>query len=276
LQNQYSLSNKNINIDTIYPKLASQTNTLQNNQTEITKEVIIQTEFKKLANNVKESKFKASLFAKSLPKVISKATREKGEGIKWGLSFSIGSENNTANALGSGKTTLNGGLLLQANFKEKWTIGSGFVYGPKNYNANAQQYKFARTPIYQIDNIIASCNVLEIPLRVSYQINNQKRGSFYLNTGLSSFLMLKEQYIYEYSPSTNQPNRTIIKNNANQHVLSVLELSTTYQFKFKRKTSFGITPYIKLPLSGVGEGRINLKSTGINLNYNYDFTKKKK
>jgi hypothetical protein len=56
--------------------------------------------------------------AKSLPKEISKATREKGEGIKWGLSFVIGIENNTANALGSGKTTLNGGLLLQANFKE--------------------------------------------------------------------------------------------------------------------------------------------------------------
>jgi hypothetical protein len=66
--------------------------------------------------------------------------------------------------------------------------------------------------------------------------------------------MLKEQYTYQYNPSALQPDRTIIKNNANQRVLSFLELSATHQFKFKSKTSFGITPYVKLLLSGFGDG----------------------
>ena len=243
---------------------------------ELDKEEIIIAESRKLTSENKEPQIKSSLFYKVLPRKKIKTLQNKGEGVQWGLSFSLGPENNTVNGLGSGRTTLNGGMLVYANFKEKWTLSSGIVYGVKNYNANAQQYKFANTPRYQIDNIIASCDVLEIPLRASYQLAKYKKGSFYLNTGLSSLLMIKEQYTYQYNPTTWQPNKIILKNNANQHLLSVLELSTTYQFKLKGKSNLGISPFIKLPLGGIGEGEVNLKSTGINLNYNYDFTKKKK
>ena len=241
---------------------------------ELDKEEIIIAESRKLVSENKEPEIKSPLFYKALPKEKIKTLQNKGEGLQWGLSFSLGSENNTVNGLGSGKTTLNGGMFVYANFKEKWTLSSGIAYGVKNYNASAQQYKFANTPRYQIDNIIASCDVLEIPLRASYQLAKYKKGSFYLNTGLSSLLMIREQYTYQYNATTWQPNKTILKNNANQHLLSVVELSTTYQFKLKGKSNLGISPFIKLPLVGIGEGGVNLKSTGINLNY--DFIKKKR
>jgi hypothetical protein len=34
--------------------------------------------------------------------------------------------------------------------------------------------------------------------------------------------------------------------------------------------NIGIEPHVKLPMSGVGEGKIKLKSSGINLNVSYD------
>jgi hypothetical protein len=36
----------------------------------------------------------------------------------------------------------------------------------------------------------------------------------------------------------------------------------------------GIEPFVKIPLSGVGEGNINLKSSGISLKLRYDLDKK--
>lgn len=267
----------NIKNESVFSSLGNDSVLEEISDLELEKEEIIKVESKELVFASNEPEIKSILFEQSLTKKEKiKTPSVKGKGIDWGLSFSLGPENNTVNGFGTGKTTINGGALIQASFKEKWTLSSGFTYGIKNYNANAQQYTFQRTPRYQIDNIIASCDVLEIPLAVSYQIANQKKGSFYLNAGLSSFLMIKEQYTYQYNPSTLQPDRIIIKNNANQHLLSVLELSTTYQFKLKGKSNLGISPYVKLPLGGVGEGEVNLKSTGINLNYHYDLVKKKK
>ncbi len=266
----------NTKTDKIYSDVISKPITEEIANTETNKEETINVETKELVLATNENEIKPTLISKPLSKEKIKILPNKEEGIKWGLSFSFGPENNTVNGLGSGKTTLNGGVLVQADFKENWRLSSGFVYGVKNYNANMQQYKFSYTPQFQVINIIASCNVLEIPLKLSYQIANQKTGSFYLSGGLSSFLMLKEQYTWQYNANTSQPDRMIIKNNANQHFLSVLELSTTYQFKLKGKFNLGISPYVKLPLGGIGEGKVKLKSTGINLNYNYDFVKKKK
>ncbi len=275
-ESQNIKSNGNTKKEEIYSDLVSKSTTEEIAKTEINKEEPISVEAKKLMLATNEPEIKPTLFSKTLSKEKIKTSPNKRDGIKWGLSFSLGPENNTVDGLGSGKTTINGGILVQAGFKEKWRLSSGFVYGVKNYNASRQQYNFSYTPKYQIDNIIASCNVLEIPMRLSYQVASQKKGAFYINGGLSSFLMIKEQYTWQYNASTSQPDRTITKNNANQDFLSVLELSTTYQFKLKGKFNLGISPYVKLPLGGIGEGKVRLKSTGINLNYNYDFVKKKK
>lgn len=196
----------------------------------------------------------------------------------WGFAVLFGPENTTLSDLNAGKINLNTGLLLTAKIAKRWLFSTGLAYGVKNYNASAHHYHFGKTYAYKIDNIAASCDILEIPLRASYLISNKKSSSLSFNTGLSTLFMLKEKYIYQYETQLQLPNRVLIKKNSNQHYFSVLELSSTYAFKVKSgdRSNLGITPFVKLPLTGIGQGKVHLKSTGINLSYNYDFNKKTK
>ncbi len=87
--------------------------------------------------------------------------------------------------------------------------------------------------------------------------------------------MLKENYVFKYLPSTGRKDRVSEFTNANQHFFSVLDLSATYNIKLKsKKFALGFEPYIKIPLGGIGEGNVPLKSSGVSLKLRYDLNKK--
>ena len=51
--------------------------------------------------------------------------------------------------------------------------------------------------------------------------------------------------------------------NQNQHWFSILTLSGGYQYKISNRFSIMAEPYIEMPLSGIGFGKINLNSSGL-------------
>jgi hypothetical protein len=70
------------------------------------------------------------------------------------------------------------------------------------------------------------------------------------------------EYYYKYpSGQTNTKDWTI--HNQNQNFLSILNLSGGYQYYFNNRISVMAEPYVNLPLSGVGAGKVKLKSGGI-------------
>ncbi|MNV93619.1 hypothetical protein D3C71_1883310 [compost metagenome] len=86
--------------------------------------------------------------------------------------------------------------------------------------------------------------------------------------------MLKEDYTFKYTPGSGISDRLVEKRNANQHLMSVVDLSATYFIKLKtEKFKIGVEPFVKIPLTGVGEGKVNLKSSGISLKIRYDLDK---
>ena len=76
--------------------------------------------------------------------------------------------------------------------------------------------------------------------------------------------MKKESYDYLYQTPTGQTyNYEKTVSNENKHYFSVLTLSGGYQYKLSSRFSFIAEPYIKIPLSGIGLGKIKLNSTGV-------------
>lgn len=195
--------------------------------------------------------------------------------IQWTLGFLVGPELSTSDQPQNGLTSLSTGLTFGLK-KNNFLLSLGARYGIKNYNANVNQYHKVN-PLYAdyVSNIKASCNILEVPLLLSYQPIHGKQSTTWINVGLSSFFMLREQYIYQYYPSSGIADHYVTKINQNQHYFKVLNLSISQNFKIhNRPFILGIEPYAKLPLAGVGYGAVKLKSYGINLNFWYDFKKK--
>ena len=192
------------------------------------------------------------------------------------LAFGIGPELNSSEALIGHHAAATTSILLGMGLSKRLHIQTGLRYSIKNYTATGYNYQFKNPGIVpSVAGVDAACNVLELPLLASYTVHSNRTESFEINTGLSSYFMLKENYTIRYTAESGEENRYIEKNNANRHFLSVIDLSATYYVKIpKRSFSLGLEPFVKIPLAGVGEGKVNLKSTGISLKLRYDLSKK--
>ena len=196
--------------------------------------------------------------------------------IPMSLSISAGPEFNSASSVIGGSPGFSAGLAFGFGVTNRLSLRTGIQYSMKAYHANNYAYKFASERIQGlVSDVDATCAVLEIPLQVSYRISENYKRSIDVNAGISSYFMLKEDYTFKYTPASGIQDRLVERKNENQHYLSVVDLSATYFIKLKKEgVKLGFEPFVKIPLAGVGEGKVKLKSSGISLRLRYDLDKK--
>ncbi|MFN8250314.1 MAG: hypothetical protein U0V75_00435 [Ferruginibacter sp.] len=181
------------------------------------------------------------------------------------LSFSTGADMSFVDLKNPGKVKLFYGAGAAYNIGKHIRISSGFYVSKKVYYAEPYQYKFPNGAVYpHLTGIDADCKVYEIPVSVFYNFKQHNRHQFYAGTGISSFLMKTEDYKYLYKTPTGQSysyTRSIA--DENKHYFSVITISGGYQYHFNKRISIAAEPYFKLPLGGVGAGKIKLNSSGV-------------
>lgn len=185
----------------------------------------------------------------------------------FGITVSAGPDLSFVELNKLGKATLTYGAGLSYQFRKRITVRAGFYASKKIYSASPEQYTFQGTTYPYLYDIDAVCKVYEIPVSLSYNFAQRKNHNWFGNAGLSSFLMKTEDYDYNYKvPYGQNYNYYTYKSNIrdrNKHYFAVLTLSAGYQYNFGKRVSLQAEPYVKLPLGGVGEGKIKLKSAGV-------------
>lgn len=170
--------------------------------------------------------------------------------------------NGVGSAFNRTQVGTNAGLLLSVGVTRKLTVSTGAVYSKKPYLVGMDQYHTNYKFKVQPDDVSADCRVLDIPLNVDYQVYNKGRNLFSVGTGLSSYFMLRENYHYNHSGYYNGPSDYNISNQ-NKHILGVVNLNATYQRRINSNFGINVQPYMKLPITNIGYGQVNLKSTGL-------------
>jgi hypothetical protein len=76
--------------------------------------------------------------------------------------------------------------------------------------------------------------------------------------------MLKEKYslFYDNYSGDTYTREMKIKGN-NQHVFGIWNIGLGYERKLGKKFAVQVEPYYRLPLVGIGEGNLDLKSMGV-------------
>jgi len=202
------------------------------------------------------------------PAVNSKGTKIKpavsgAKGPQFALTILASPDINGAGSFQSAKIGTNIGLLFSVGVSKKLTISTGASYSKKPYLTNFDNYytsyKFKINPT----DVYADCRVLDIPINVDYKVAGQSRNSFSIGAGLSSYIMLREQYTYDYAdPATAGPADYLVVNK-NRHFLGVLNLNTTYEHAVNSRMSIAAQPYLKVPLTNIGYSQVRLQSAGI-------------
>ncbi len=200
---------------------------------------------------------------------VAKKEMKKSKNIfveNFGISFFAGPDISGVHLDNPGKVAINFGLGFSYAISRSFTLRTGFYAGKKIYSVGPGDYNTTSgTGNYDyLENIDANCLVYSIPVNFNYNFKKVKNHNWFLSTGLTSYLMKRETYEFYYKYPTGQPyTKDWSIHNQNQNFLSILNLSGGYQYSFNNRISVMGEPYINLPLSGVGAGKVKLKSGGI-------------
>ncbi|WP_057936025.1 hypothetical protein [Algoriphagus resistens] len=154
------------------------------------------------------------------------------------------------------------GIGAEYFLRPRISVSSGVFYSFKPYSTEGgYQSGYGDQP----DRVIGECDILDIPLNLRFYPLEGKLQRVFASVGLSSYLMLKEHYELEYKDTgTGYPyTHEIDVKGANNHFFGVANFSIGYERKLAKQLSIQVEPYFKVPLNGVGEGDISLKSTGL-------------
>lgn len=167
------------------------------------------------------------------------------------------------------------GVQLDYQLARRWHLSTAFLYSVKRYYAEGSDYHlpagYTLPHGWVINDVDAMCRIIDIPLNLRYDLWQRPRYQVFASAGLSSLLMKREQYTYDYGLVYGKPVApyTFELANGSQHLLKVLNLSVGYEQLLGPRWSVQAEPFVKLPLAGVGYGAVRLRSAGVFFSLRY-------
>jgi len=170
---------------------------------------------------------------------------------------------NGAGSFKQGKVGSKAGLVFAADVSQKLTISTGAVYSSTPYTAGANNFNLPYQSTVNPVSLSANCQMLDIPVNIGYQVYNKGKNTFSLGTGLSSYIMLQQDYNFAYSSSSGVTPKDYSVPNSSSYLFKILNLNATYQRKISSKAGVTVQPYLKLPLADIGYSQVKLQTTGV-------------
>ncbi|RFM32241.1 hypothetical protein DXN04_26055 [Chitinophaga silvisoli] len=161
------------------------------------------------------------------------------------------------------------GIILGYRISRSFAVETGLLYDHKNYYSEGSSFSTKKIPYVQnwkILDVDGYCNMYEIPVNVRYFIKNGKNTSWYANAGLSSYLMKKEDYAYNYMTMSGElKNSSWAYKNATKNWFSIIHVGVGLEHNLGAIGKLRVEPYLKIPAKGLGIGDLPITSMGINI-----------
>ena len=189
------------------------------------------------------------------------------------LSVLAAPEYNGVNTLNNASIGNDFGLLITYKISKNWSLSTGGIYGKKIYETGFSNYNPTKNlwNEYYPKTVNADCRILDIPLNISCTFLNRKNTTISIGSGISSYIMLREDYHFSYVEQDPETAVSYHAVNENQHWLSVLNFQATFEKRLNSRVSIGFQPYMKIPLSNIGFAGVKLQSLGMAVILNWNF-----
>jgi hypothetical protein len=220
---------------------------------------------------------KSSIETDYKPKsVVTKMTNKSQPAFKRRVFYSLvlGPDISTVKFYKTSKVGYSLGLMLGYQVSRKITIEAGALWDRKNYYAagNYLDTSYFQLPSHSIvSKVNGYCDMIEIPLNVRYDLITRPGHSWFVSAGLSSYLMSKEDYDVNYDRYGVSYLKDYSYNNSSKDWFAIMNISAGYKTSISKHTTVSFAPYIKLPLGGVGVGKLPITSTGVYISISRPF-----
>lgn len=147
-----------------------------------------------------------------------------------------------------------------------------YIHSWKKYGTDKQGYiPPAGSIFWQIDtlHVDAQCKVYDVPINITYSFSDNTKNNYYISGGISSYFMKKEIYDFQYYEQGVFKTRYREFENRNNHRFSTLNISGGCEKWISKKWALNTEVYTKLPIKGVGIGKVNITSIGVLVGLSY-------
>jgi hypothetical protein len=213
--------------------------------------------------------------ADSVNIVSQQADADKGqdeivESPKWAIRLGYSPDLTTVGFQNFTKPGTAFSLLGEYGLTKRLYVQVGVVRTEKDYYAPGSEYKFKNyvTSINTPDSLDGVCLMYEIPLGIRFDFVQKAHSRLFFGTGFSSYYIQKEEYKYYYKDYVHG-QKPYWKGKSGLTLFSHLNASVGYERTITRKLSILAEPYIRIPLKGVGYGKVNLTTMGMWLSLRY-------
>ncbi len=181
------------------------------------------------------------------------------------FSVSSGVEYGQVKSQGITRPGWNAGLFAGVQFTKNISIETGLQLSQKKYFSSGLYFK-PKSGSMPSDMVISSLNgnsvLIELPFNLKYNLQN-RNNTFYLMTGISSFLMTTESNHYFAVISGAQTEVNGKYQQMHSYFASMINVGAGYQFGLNKKSNLRVEPYLQLPLRGMGIGSMPVMATGL-------------
>ncbi|MFY7651239.1 MAG: hypothetical protein ACOVQE_00985 [Chitinophagaceae bacterium] len=172
----------------------------------------------------------------------------------------------------------NYGLLFQYRFNN-WAINTGVLRTKKEYKSTDPNFSFdanllgiTNTNGLKLQQVLGHSHILEIPLQIGYYFPaKQKNKSYFINAGVSAYIMENERFNYTFLQNGNSFTTSVDYSQHDERNDDYLGWVLHFSGGIKKQLPSGnfwqIEPFIKIPVSSMGIGNIRLTSIGLSTSF---------
>jgi hypothetical protein len=165
------------------------------------------------------------------------------------------------------KPGYNFGLQVGYRFSNRWSVNAGVIYTKKFYKTDSSHFEYKGNPWppnRTVSRVEGNCSMWEIPVNVRYDFSYNDKRRWFASTGLSTYLMDKQDYdlYYRWNGSTTYETPWGSDSNST-YLFSILNLSAGMERSLGKRFSLQAEPYLKIPLKDLGMGNMRMNSYGI-------------
>ena len=188
---------------------------------------------------------------------------------RWSIGLEFSPDLSTVGLRGIEDPGYTVGLHVEYHLSSKLSLSGGVSYSKKIYFADEDIESYpGSNPNWTLDRVNANCDVIDIPVNLSYYQNGYDASGFVFSGGLSTYFMLTEDYDIIYNDPW--PEGSQFFRNENQHFLGILNLSVGYRKRLSPILSLQAEPFIKIPIQGIGAGDLDLYTSGLRFILKYN------
>lgn len=211
-----------------------------------------------------------------------KRLTDSGDRIRIGLNLSPAVNSATSNSA----FAFSGGITADIKLTRALFVSTGLLAEHQQFSSNHPNQEFMG-----IDKTLTGDMVgIDIPLNIGWKFTNHPKRNYYVTGGVSSLVYLSEKY--KNTERWQEVTEHVRENDGNEfieyevvtmedtsnesaspfrnlHPFGRLNLAVGMEQKITRGVSLHVEPYLKIPLSGMGDEAVRITTGGVNFKVSF-------